>query len=151
EGIRFAHRVPLFSSPAFQDGLFEVQDEGSQQVAALVQAKPGDLVLDYCSVSGGNALAFAPKMEGKGQIFLHDIRPSALTSAKKRFQRAGIQAGQFLATGHPQLPRLVKECQGVLADVPCSGTGTLRRNPAQKLRLSEPLLQRLAAEQRAIF
>lgn len=151
EGIRFAHRVPLFSSPAFQDGLFEVQDEGSQQVAALVKAKPGDLVLDYCSGSGGKALAFAPKMEGKGQIFLHDIRASALTSAKKRFKRAGIQNGQFLSPGHPQLGRLRGKCHWVLADVPCSGTGTLRRNPEQKLRLSAALLERLAAEQRAIF
>ncbi len=149
-GIRFPKRLPLFSFPEFKEGLFEVQDEGSQIVASLVKARPGDSVLDFCSGSGGKALAIAPGMEGRGQIYLHDIRPQALLEAKKRLKRAGVQNAQFLPPGHSQLSRLTAKCDWVLIDVPCSGTGTLRRNPDQKWNLDAAMLQRLAAEQKAI-
>ncbi len=149
-GIRFPKRLPLFSFPEFKEGLFEVQDEGSQIVASLVNARPGDSVLDFCSGSGGKALAIAPGMEGKGQIYLHDIRPKALLEAKKRLKRAGVQNAQFLPPGHSQLSRLKGKCDWVLIDVPCSGTGTLRRNPDQKWNLDAAMLQRLVAEQKAI-
>jgi len=149
-GIRFPTRLPLFSFPEFKEGLFEVQDEGSQIVASLVEAKPGDSVLDFCSGSGGKSLAIAPGMLGKGQIYLHDIRPAALLEAKKRLKRAGVQNGQFLPLGHGQLARLKGKCDWVLIDVPCSGTGTLRRNPDQKWNLDAAMLQRLTYEQRVI-
>ncbi|EKE08739.1 MAG: hypothetical protein ACD_17C00018G0001, partial [uncultured bacterium] len=74
-GIQFKKREPLFSLPEFKAGLFEMQDEGSQLVAELVRVQPGDHFLDYCSGSGGKALAIAPLMQGKGQVYLHDIRP----------------------------------------------------------------------------
>ena len=150
EGIQFPKRAPLLSLPEFKQGLFEMQDEGSQIVANLVKAMPGDLVLDYCSGSGGKTLAFAPSMQGKGQIYLHDIRPSALAQAKKRLCRAGIQNGQFLNPGHPQLPRLKEKCNWVLADVPCTGTGALRRNPDQKWTIDAPMLERFVSTQKEI-
>lgn len=149
-GIQFKKRVPLFSLPEFKAGLFEVQDEGSQQVASLVQAKPGDLILDYCSGSGGKTLAFAPAMKGKGQIYLHDVRLRALQEARLRLRRAGIQNAQCLPPGHPQLKALLGKADWVLADVPCSGTGTLRRNPDAKWKIDEAMLQRLTALQREI-
>lgn len=149
-GIFFSKREPLFSLDEFKQGLFEVQDEGSQLVASLVQAHPGDLVLDYCSGSGGKTLAFAPSMKGKGQIYLHDVRPSVLFQAKKRLCRAGIQNGQCLPPGHPQLSQLKEKCHWVLADVPCSGTGTLRRNPDQKWGIDAPMLERLKNLQKEI-
>lgn len=149
-GIQFSKRSPLFSLPEFKEGLFEMQDEGSQLVAALVKAAPGDLVLDYCSGSGGKTLAFAPSMKGRGQIYLHDIRPSALSQAKKRLNRAGIQNSQCLPPEHPQLERLKEKCNWVLADVPCSGTGTLRRNPDQKWGIDAAMVNRLAETQREI-
>ena len=149
-GIQFDKRVPLFSITEFKEGLFEMQDEGSQLVAALVDVKPGDQVLDYCSGSGGKTLAFAPAMKGKGQIYLHDIRPSILLEAKKRLKRAGIQNGQFLPPGHPHLPFLKGKMDWVLADVPCSGTGVLRRNPDAKWKIDEAMMQRLIEEQRKI-
>jgi 16S rRNA C967 or C1407 C5-methylase (RsmB/RsmF family) len=149
-GIRFPKRLPLFSFPEFKEGLFEVQDEGSQIVAALVAARPGDSVLDYCSGSGGKTLAIAPGMEGRGQIYLHDIRPHALLEAKKRLKRAGVQNAQFLPPGHGQLSRLKGKCDWVLIDVPCSGTGTLRRNPDQKWNFDAAMLQRLTAVQNTI-
>jgi len=141
-GIRFKKRTPLFALPEFKLGLFEVQDEGSQCMAALVKAKPGDHVLDYCSGSGGKTLAFAPAMEGKGQIYLNDNRPWVLLEAKKRLRRAGVQNAQFV------LPR--KKVDWLITDVPCSGTGTLRRNPDAKWKIDAPLVDRLVEQQREI-
>jgi 16S rRNA C967 or C1407 C5-methylase (RsmB/RsmF family) len=149
-GIRFPKRLPLFSFPEFKQGLFEVQDEGSQIVASLVAARPGESVLDFCSGSGGKTLAIAPAMLGKGQIYLHDIREGALLEAKKRLRRAGVQNAQFLPPGHSQLARIKGKCDWVLIDVPCSGTGTLRRNPDQKWNLEASMIERLVETQRAI-
>lgn len=150
-GIRIHKREPLFSLPEFKEGLFEVQDEGSQLVASLVEARPGHQILDFCSGSGGKTLAFAPAMAGKGQIFLHDIRSQALHEARRRLKRAGIQNAQCLGSDHSQLERLIKKCDWVLADVPCSGTGTLRRNPDQKWKIDAPMIERLVVQQREIF
>ena len=75
----------------FKQGHFEVQDEASQLLAMRVDARPGDLVLDYCGGSGGKTLAFAPFMNNKGQIYLHDIRKSVLVQTKQRLRRAGVQ------------------------------------------------------------
>jgi 16S rRNA (cytosine967-C5)-methyltransferase len=149
-GIQFEKRFPLFSLAEFKEGLFEVQDEGSQLIASLVKPTPTDWVLDYCSGSGGKTLGFAHLMEGKGQIYLHDIRPSVLVEAKKRLKRAHIQNGQCLPPGHPQLKLLRGKCDWVLIDVPCSGTGTFRRNPDQKWRLQPNDLAKLVLEQKKI-
>ncbi len=150
-GIQFKKRVPLTAMAEFKEGYFEIQDEGSQLVAECVQAEPGQQVLDFCSGAGGKTLAFAPRMQNKGQIYLHDIRPFILEQAKKRLARAGIQNVQFLPEGHTSLKKLHKKMDWVLADVPCSGTGTLRRNPDQKWKFSLALLNRLVGQQRMIF
>lgn len=151
DGILLEKREALFSLPEFKEGLFEMQDEGSQLVASLVQAKPGEHVLDYCSGSGGKSLAFAPLMEGKGQIYLHDVRASALSQAKQRLKRAGVQNVQFLNREHPKLKQLKGKMHWVLADVPCSGTGTLRRHPEMKWKIDKAFIDRLVQEQREIF
>jgi 16S rRNA (cytosine967-C5)-methyltransferase len=150
-GIQFKKRIPLTATPEFKEGLFEIQDEASQLVGCLVHAKPGQQVLDYCSGAGGKALCFAHLLENTGQIYLHDIRPNILDQAKKRLCRAGIQNAQFLLEGHANLHRLQKKMDWVIADVPCTGTGTLRRNPDQKWKFSSTLLNRLVGQQRMIF
>src|SRR3990167_788488 len=150
QGIRFQKREPLFALPEFKEGLFEVQDEGSQLVSELVEAKPGDHILDYCSGSGGKTLAFAPSMKGKGQIYLHDIRPHILLEAKKRMKRAGVQNAQIMEPNHPRLSSLKGKMDWVLVDVPCTGTGTLRRNPDAKWKIDLFMLERLKKEQREI-
>jgi len=147
----FSKREPLFALPEFKEGLFEVQDEGSQHVAACIEAKSGDRVLDYCSGSGGKSLAIAPNMGGKGELYLHDIRASSLMEAKRRLKRAGIQNAQILENEHPTLQKLRGKMDWVLADVPCTGTGTLRRNPDMKWKIDAPMLERLIEEQRSIF
>ncbi len=151
DSIILLERVNFFSLDAFKEGLFEVQDENSQQVAELVQAKPGDKVLDYCAGSGGKALAIAPKLRESGQLFLHDIRVKALDEAKKRLKRAGIQNAQRLAPGHKQLKALKGSVDWVLVDAPCSGTGTLRRNPDLKWKFDKERFKNLLEEQRDIF
>lgn len=150
-GITFHKKINFFQLPEFKEGFFEVQDEGSQLLAELVKVKPGEQVLDYCAGSGGKTLAFAPKMEGKGQIYVHDIRPFALQEARTRLRRAGVQNYQILQPTSPNLSKLKKKMDWVLVDAPCSGTGTLRRNPDMKWKFTEEMLNRLVGQQRMIF
>lgn len=150
-GITFRKKINFFGLTEFKEGLFEIQDEGSQLLANLVQAQPGQLVMDYCSGSGGKTLAFAPRMKGTGQIYLHDVRAYVLDEARKRLRRAGIQNAQVVMENDPKLKKLKKKMDWVLADVPCSGTGTLRRNPDMKWKFDPAALQRLLGQQRVIF
>jgi len=150
-GIRFDKKVNFFSMPEFKEGLFEVQDEASQLVARLVEAKPGEQVLDYCSGSGGKALAIAPLMKNRGQLFLHDIRGWMKGEAKKRLKRAGVQNAQWIDPESPKRKKMKKKMDWVLVDVPCSGTGTLRRNPDMKWKFTDEMAARLVKEQRLIF
>ncbi len=144
QGIRFLQKIQLHSLEEFKAGWFEIQDEGSQEIAALVKIKPKEHFLDYCAGSGGKTLAIAPLMKGAGQIYVHDIRPSILLQAKKRLKRAGVQNVQFLL---PPKGRM----DWMLLDVPCSGSGTLRRNPDMKWKFTPERLSSLIAEQRKIF
>jgi len=150
-GIIFHKKTAFFSMPEFKQGLFEVQDEGSQLIADLVDAKPSDQVMDYCAGSGGKTLAFAYKMEHRGQIYLHDIRPWALDEARKRLRRAGIQNAQVVLPEDPKLKKLAGTMDWVLVDAPCTGTGTLRRNPDMKWKYTAEPLPRLVEQQREIF
>lgn len=151
QGIIFRNRISYFEIPEYRKGYFEIQDEGSQLLADLVNPSPQDQVMDFCSGSGGKTLAFAHKMKGKGQIYLHDIRPHILLEAKKRLRKAGIQNAQFLNSTSPHLKNLRGKMQWVLVDAPCSGTGTLRRNPDMKWKSNEATITRLVEEQRKIF
>lgn len=130
-GIKFLARPQgnLFQMQEHKEGHFEVQDEASQLLAMRVDAKPGDIVLDYCGGSGGKTLAFAPFMHNKGQIYLHDIRKSVLVQAKQRLRRAGIQNCQVHEDKGRLKELLAGKCDWVMLDVPCSGTGVMRRNP----------------------
>lgn len=150
-GIMVEKRLNFFQLDLFREGHFEVQDEGSQLLAELVDIKDSELFLDYCSGSGGKALAVAPKMKGKAQLYLHDVRPSILQEAKKRLRRAGIQNAQTLLTDHPHLKRLKKKMHWTLVDAPCSGSGTLRRNPDRMANISKEDLEELVGMQRNIF
>lgn len=151
DGIIFHKKMNFFELPEFKAGLFEVQDEGSQLLARLMNVQPGDQVLDYCAGSGGKALAFAPAMQHKGQIFVHDIREHALLEARKRLKRAGIQNSQIISPQSSHLQKLKKKMNWILVDAPCTGTGTMRRNPDMKWRFDEEMLTRFMGQQRTIF
>lgn len=147
----FEKKISLFSLPEFKAGFFEMQDAGSQCLARLVNAKPGQHVLDYCAGSGGKALAIAPFMQQQGQLYLHDIRSAALIEAKRRLRRAGVQNAQIIPAEDPKLKKIKKRMDWVLVDAPCSGTGTLRRNPDMKWKIDESMITRLVSQQRVIF
>lgn len=150
-GIVFHKKINFFSLPEFQNGFFEVQDEGSQLLATLMKVQPGNQVMDYCAGSGGKTLAFAPEMKNTGQIFLHDIRHHALLDCKKRLRRAGIQNAQIAESDDAKLKKLKKKMDWVLVDAPCTGTGTMRRNPDMKWDFTAETLPRLVGQQRTIF
>jgi len=150
-GIFFKKRMNFHELDEFRKGFFEVQDEASQLVSALIQAKPGQKILDFCAGAGGKTLAFAHSMKGKGQIYLHDPRHHALRAARGRFSRAGFQNIQFLNSNElAARADLFGTMDWVLTDVPCSGTGTLRRNPDLKWKFNSEMLDRLIQEQRKI-
>lgn len=150
-GITFSQRLNFFDLPEFKQGFFEIQDEGSQLLSELMQVQPGQLVIDFCAGAGGKTLAFAPDMQNKGQIYLHDIRHRALLDAKKRLRRAGIQNAQIVDADDAKLKNLKKKMDWVLVDAPCTGTGTLRRNPDMKWKFNEALLKEMVSLQRVIF
>lgn len=150
-GIRFKEKINFFGTPEFKEGFFEVQDEASQLIADLVRVKPTEHFLDFCAGSGGKSLAIAPRMKGTGQLYLHDIRNPCLAEAKKRLKRAGIQNAQLLFYDSANKKKLKGKMDWVLVDAPCTGTGTLRRNPDRKWKFDDQMLERLVKEQRAIF
>jgi 16S rRNA (cytosine967-C5)-methyltransferase len=151
-GITFHKKINFFELPEFKAGLFEVQDEGSQLIAGLVNATPEERVLDYCAGSGGKTLGLAHTMRHRGQIYLHDIRTHALYEAKKRLCRAGIQNAQLLLPDDIAKKKLLKNTiNWVIVDAPCSGTGTLRRNPDMKWKFEPEMVSQLVLEQRQIF
>jgi 16S rRNA C967 or C1407 C5-methylase (RsmB/RsmF family) len=145
-GIHFHEKINFFTQPEFTEGLFEIQDEASQMAAELVKVKLKEHVLDYCAGAGGKTLAFAHRLENTGQIYLHDIRPHPLAEARKRLNRAGIQNVQF-ALSKAQKNRM----HWVVVDVPCTGTGTFRRNPDLKWKFDANNLENLILEQQEIF
>lgn len=132
QGLRRRERQPLFSLANFQQGEFEVQDEGSQLVSMLVGARPGMKVADLCAGAGGKTLALAAEMRNRGEILATDIIPRRLEELRRRIRRAGVNNVRVaMADDHSILP-WKNSCQRVLVDAPCSGTGTLRRNPDLK-------------------
>ncbi len=142
-GFHIDQKINISSLPEFKAGYFEIQDEASQLAALLVKAKPKEQVLDYCAGAGGKTLAYASLLDNKGQIYLHDIRSSALAKARKRLKRAGIYNVQY------SLPiNQKKKIDWVVVDVPCSGTGTFRRNP--DLKWKEMQIEKIVLQQREI-
>lgn len=138
------------AEPAFQKGWFEVQDEGSQIVSKLAGAHEGMQVLDFCAGAGGKSLALSAIMGNHGQIFAHDTDKQRLAPSFERIRRAGCRNVQVLAESAALAP-LEARMDIVLVDAPCTGSGTWRRRPDAKWRLSERQLQSRQAEQAAIL
>jgi 16S rRNA (cytosine967-C5)-methyltransferase len=154
-GLRLPAGLALEQLPEFRDGLMEVQDEGSQIAAATLAARPGELIVDLCAGAGGKTLALAADMEGQGRLIACDTDRGRLAQLGPRAARAGA-AGietRLLDPGREAaaLADLAGRCDGVIIDAPCSGSGTWRRNPESRWRLTPARLQRLVATQAALI
>ncbi|ACF13993.1 Fmu (Sun) domain protein [Chloroherpeton thalassium ATCC 35110] len=147
-------RRRIIQSQCYQDGLCEIQDEGSQLISRLLDPKPKDTVLDACAGGGGKTLHLAALMKNKGAIFAYDVNPKRFGNIRQRIKRSGQQnirlldspekLAQFKNDWHEKI-----DC--LLIDAPCTGSGTVRRNPDLKKRLTKEALQRITAQQAEIL
>ena len=146
DGIRLAEKPPLTRWPLYQDGLIEVQDEGSQLIARLVAPKRSQMVVDFCAGAGGKTLALGGLMRTSGRIYAFDIHAKRLAGLGPRLKRSGLSNVYPVAITSEsdiRVKRLNGKIDRVLVDAPCSGSGTLRRNPDLKWRFDESEMERV--------
>lgn len=156
DGIVVDARQNLFQLGSFQDGLFEIQDEGSQLLARLLDPRPGWSVIDACAGAGGKTLALAASMKNRGRILALDTDEKRLSKMAPRARRAGMhnwEAQVVPADGLPDdlLSRWSGKADAVLIDAPCTGLGVLRRNPDARFRLGPDSVATFASLQKAIL
>jgi 16S rRNA (cytosine967-C5)-methyltransferase len=153
-GLRVSGRPSLARHPLFVEGAIEVQDEGSQLVGYLVAPKRSEMVVDFCAGAGGKTLLLGALMRSQGRLYAFDSHDKRLANLNPRLKRSGLSNvyPQLIASERDtKIKRLAGKIDRVLVDAPCTGFGTLRRNPDLKWRQSEPGVNELAAKQRAIL
>ena len=151
-GLRRRERAPIFRTRCFEEGLIEVQDEGSQLLSLLLEPKRHEMVVDFCAGAGGKTLHIAALMANSGSVYAFDISAKRLDRLKPRLARAGLDNVRRVTIQNERdvrVQRLAGKIDRVLVDAPCSGTGTLRRNPDIKWRNID--LEQLAQTQTAIL
>lgn len=156
DGVAVESRQNLFQLRAFREGLFEIQDEGSQLLARLLDPRPGWRVVDACAGAGGKTLALAASMKNRGRILALDTDERRLEKLAPRARRAGVHNWEARRVPEDRLPPEVAAGWGgradaVLIDAPCSGLGVLRRNPDARFRLDEGSVERFATLQRELL
>ena len=153
-GLRLTEKPQLAKLDAFTRGAIEVQDEGSQLLALLVDAKRGEMVVDFCAGAGGKTLAIGATMRNTGRLYAFDTSGHRLEALKPRLARSGLSNVHPVAIAHERddrIKRLAGKIDRVLVDAPCSGLGTLRRNPDLKWRQTPKAIEELTAKQTAIL
>src|SRR5688572_6982697 len=153
-GLRLDSKPPLTKVDAFARGAIEVQDEGSQLLALLLDAKRGEMVVDFCAGAGGKTLAIGAAMRSTGRLYAFDTSAHRLDALKPRLARSKLSNVHPAAIAHERddrVKRLAGKIDRVLVDAPCSGLGTLRRNPDLKWRQSPKSVEELTAKQTAIL
>ncbi|MBT8258288.1 MAG: RsmB/NOP family class I SAM-dependent RNA methyltransferase, partial [Bacteroidia bacterium] len=141
DAIQLKERANVFTTKAFKDGLFEVQDASSQLVAPFLDVKPGMRVVDACAGAGGKSLHLASLMKNKGQVIALDIFGNKLQNLKRRARRNGVHNVETrLIESEKTIKKLIDKADRVLIDAPCSGLGVLKRNPDAKWKLSPEFL-----------
>jgi 16S rRNA (cytosine967-C5)-methyltransferase len=153
-GVRLAAKPAINRHELFREGLIEVQDEGSQLLAWLLAPRRGEMVADYCAGAGGKTLALAMLMRGAGRLYALDVSAKRLAALAPRAARAGISnVHSVVLSGDndARARRLAGKIDRVLVDAPCSGFGTLRRNPDLKWRQGPRAIEELAAKQARIL
>jgi len=153
-GIRLVGKPALQKHPLFLDGSIEVQDEGSQILGFLVQPKSGEVVVDFCAGAGGKTLQLGAMMRGGGHLYAFDVVEKRLAQLRPRLMRAGLNNVHPMLIAHERdarLKRLAGKADRVLVDAPCSGLGTLRRNPDLKWRQTPAMIDEVVIRQQAIL
>lgn len=152
-GLRVAGKPAINRHDLFTQGLVEVQDEGSQLLAWLLAPRRGEMIADYCAGAGGKTLAAAMLMRGTGRIYAMDVSAKRLAALAPRAARAGVTNVHTLVLGDDdaRARRLAGKLDRVMVDAPCSGFGTLRRNPDLKWRHGPQAIAELSTKQRAIL
>jgi 16S rRNA (cytosine967-C5)-methyltransferase len=153
-GIRIRSKPALQNLQLFKDGAIEVQDEGSQILSQIVGARRGEMVVDFCAGAGGKTLALGAAMRNTGRLYAFDISDKRLAKLKPRLARSGLSNVHPVLIAHEndaKIKRLAGKIDRVLVDAPCSGLGTLRRNPDIKWRQTPQGLLELNAKQKAIL
>ena len=152
DAVQLEEKKNVFLTSAFKDGLFEVQDAGSQKIGEFLDVKPGMRVVDACAGAGGKTLHLAALMENKGQIIAMDIHGWKLAELKRRAKRAGahnIETREI--TDNKVIKRLHEKADRLLIDAPCSGLGVLKRNPDSKWKIDQDFIDRIRKEQETIL
>jgi 16S rRNA (cytosine967-C5)-methyltransferase len=150
-GLIAKKRFQSQSSQAFKDGWFEMQDEGSQLISLIASPKSGDVVIDACAGAGGKTLHLAELMKNEGEIVAIDIERKRLEELQSRANRAGITIIRTMLRNEVLPENFFSKADLVLVDAPCSGTGTIRRNPALKWSVNESLVKHYAEQQMNIL
>jgi len=149
-GIRCKGKPSLNKSPLFEGGKFEVQDEGSQLLGFLVAPRRNEMVVDFCAGAGGKSLMLGAMMNSQGRLYALDVSEKRLANLKPRLKRSGLSNLQPQLIAHEndiKIKRLAGKIDRVLVDAPCSGLGTLRRNPDLKFRQSPQSVAELTQKQ----
>ncbi len=153
-GVRVVKKPTLQNLPLFKQGVIEVQDEGSQLLAQIVGAKRGEMVADFCAGAGGKTLALGAAMRNTGRLYAFDVSEKRLARMKPRLARSGlsnVHPGVLAHENDVKIKRLAGKIDRVLVDAPCTGLGTLRRNPDLKWRQTPTSLEELNVRQAAIL
>jgi len=152
--IRLREKPALAKHPLFLDGAFEVQDEGSQLLGYLLEPKRGEMVVDFCAGAGGKTLLLGALMKNTGRLYAYDVSDKRLARLKPRLARSGLSNVHPVRIEHERdtkIKRLAGKVDRVLVDAPCSGLGTLRRNPDLKWRQDADAVAELAVKQANIL
>jgi 16S rRNA (cytosine967-C5)-methyltransferase len=153
-GIRLVGKPALSKYPLFIDGRIEVQDEGSQLLGFLLQPKRGEMVADFCAGAGGKTLLLGALMRSQGRLYAFDVAEKRLAKLKPRLARSGlsnVHPVRIESENDIKIKRLAGKLDRVLVDAPCSGLGTLRRNPDLKWRQTPEAVAELTVKQGAIL
>lgn len=150
--LKLKERKPIFKTKSFQSGEFEMQDGGSQTIADFLMVEPGQKVVDACAGAGGKTLALSAQMKNRGRVLALDVHAGKLEELLRRARRAGISNLETRPIESTKvIKRLAAQADRLLLDVPCTGSGVLRRNPDSKWRISPFEKQALEKAQQQII
>lgn len=152
DALRLVERTNIFRHPLFAQGAFEIQDAGSQRIAPFLGVEPGMRVVDACAGAGGKTLHLASLMQNKGRIVAMDVEGFKLEELKNRAQRNGVSIIETrVIEGMKTIKRLEGSADRLLLDVPCTGSGVLKRNPDAKYKIDRRFFARVSALQQEII